>query len=234
MKNLCIALAACISSQFIFGQSDRPKEIQLRGGVGISAYNTSTNLSYDVAGFPISNNNTGEAGTVHFPVELRYELTRRVNLGFNSRFGSYLYEPVNAESGEKSNNFWALGGIGEFNIVGRDNFRWYLGLGVHYVRLNQYETVDFGTVPILGEIKLENSTSWAGIGSTVHTGFLWFIAGSPIGINFNAGFDGVNLDLKEFTSVVPVLGPQKVVGQGSLSASGLKLDLGLAFRLKRD
>lgn len=54
MKNLYIALAACISSQFIFGQSDRPKEIQLRGGVGISAYNTSTNLSYDVAGFPIS------------------------------------------------------------------------------------------------------------------------------------------------------------------------------------
>jgi len=233
MKCLSTFFLSLFIAQFINAQSDRPKEVQLRGGVGISAYNSTTNISYDLFGTPIVQSNSGNAGTVHFPVEVRFEITRRINVGLNARFGSYLYDPEVTESGERRNNFWALGPAAEFNIANRDNFRWYAGLGIHHVKLNTYETFETEEIPFFGVLTAENSMKWSGLGSSFNTGILWFIAKSPIGLNFNVGYDGVNLNLKEFKAVLPIIGPQTLISTGSLTPTGTKIDIGLVFRIKR-
>jgi hypothetical protein len=233
IKSLSIAVSFVVFANVCSSQSDRAKEIQIRTGVGISGYNSTTNINYDLIGAPIVQSTTGQAGTVHFPVEMRFEITRRINVGLNARFGSYLYDPEVTESSEKRNNFWALGPAAEFNIANRDHFRWYAGLGIHAVKLNTYETFNTDPIPFFGVLTAENSMKWAGLGSSLHTGILWFIAKSPVGLNFNIGYDGVNLDLKEFKTVLPIVGPQTVISTGTLAATGTKIDLGLVFRIKR-
>jgi hypothetical protein len=237
------AFVFLLSASLSLAQSDRPKEFQIRGGMGISGYEHTTSISGQLSiqlipGFPaipipVQVNETGGAMTVHIPLGMRYEITRRFNVGLDARLGSYLYDPANGESdSNKSNQFWTVGPAVEYNIVGRDNFRWYAGFGIHAVRLQTNEVINGGTFPMVGALVVENEMKWKGLGTSLNSGLIWFVAGGPFGLHLNLGYDGANMELESFRSTLPFLGSQDIGASGTLGVTGLKADAGVVLRIK--
>lgn len=119
---LFIIMLSILSIQ---GWTQRHKEFQIRLGAGVGGYNTTTELKYTVnsLGYPVKGHysDNGGASTVHFPLELRYEISERFNVGLDTRFGTYLYE-VNGNN-VQSNRFRYIGLGGELTLMNRENSR---------------------------------------------------------------------------------------------------------------
>lgn len=172
-----------------FCNAQRKKEFQVRAGLGLGIYGSKTEFTYELPGNNLTDKDEGGAVTFHFPIELRYEITKRFNLGLDTKFGSYLYDPDSAEG--KSNNFFAIGAGAEYSIVNKENFRWYGGIGFNYSSLTLVETSDnfSGTSE-------KNESKYSGSGFKLNTGVLVFLS-KHFGLNFNFGYDSHNFTLQE-------------------------------------
>lgn len=200
-------------------QAQRKKEFQIRGGLGWSIYSTEVEFTTYYAGLTFKNKSSDNAATVHLPLEFRYEISQRFNLGLDLKIGSYIYDPDSADG--KSNHFVVIGIGAEYNFINKDNFRWYGGVGFNTCLLeleNDYE--------VLG-VPVAQVDDYKGGGAKINTGILWFFA-SHIGLNFNLGFDSHNFTLDT----------HKINGQeqdlsnidGKLTVKGVDGTLGLVLR----
>jgi hypothetical protein len=217
---LFILTLSCLSFQ---GWTQRDKEFQIRLGAGAGAYSTNTEWHYsiDFMGYPVKGHysDNGSASTVHFPLELRYEISERFNVGLDTRFGTYLYE--DNENNTQSNAFRFIGLGVEFTLMNREHSRLYVGAGVGstYLEMREKITPERNS----DDVKIK----WRGPGYKMNLGFMKFFGTGPIGINFNIGVVGHVFDLKEVE--LPALSLNGL--DGTLKAGGVDLNLGIVFRI---
>lgn len=206
----------------VTANAQRAKEFQVRAGYGLGAYKTETKLSYTWGNFSVSDDTTDGAATAHFPVELRYEVSERVNLGLDMKFGRYLYAPEDRMSG-RHNKFTIIGLGAEVNIFSDDDARVYIGGGFNTGTLEMYDVIGVGL------INLSQKTVYKGNGVKFNLGTVFFIKNGPIGINLNLGYDRHNFILKSY-EIEGTL--QNITNfDGSLTASGMEINGGLVFRI---
>jgi hypothetical protein len=202
--------------------AQRAKEIQVRAGYGLGVYKTQTELSYTFGNIKISDDTTDGAATSHFPVELRYEVSDRVNLGLDLKFGKYLYAPEDQRSG-RFNKFSIIGIGAEVNLFSDDDARVYINGGFNT------GTLEMNDVIASGLISLSQKVTYKGNGIRFNFGTFFFIKNGPIGINLNLGYDRHNFILKSY-EVEGTL--QNITNfEGSLTAGGMEINGGLVFRL---
>lgn len=217
MKKILVLLFICSGLQ---AEAQRNKEIQVRAGLGFAVYGTETEFTVKNGGFSYTEKDKDGAVTLHLPLDLRFELNEKWNLGLNLKFGSYLYDPDSAEG--KSNRFVVLGLNGEYNLVSMDNFRWYLGLGIHGTSLLLEENYS------LGSIKYKDESTYGGAGIKLNTGVLIYILG-PLGFNFNLGYDSHSFTLNKLERNGQEINLDNF--EGKLKTRGLDGTLGLVVRL---
>ncbi len=193
-------------------------EFQLRGGVGLAVYGTQSEFIFDFFGLKVYQTEEDGAATVHVPLEFRYGLTNRFNLGLDIKFGSYIYDPDSAEG--KSNRFFVIGPHAEFNMIAKENFRWYLGAGFNMAALELQEDKD-------EVISTRYISKYAGAGVRINTGILWFFA-DPIGLHFNIAFDSHAFKLKNYSVNGNEVNLDNI--EGKLNVKGADMVLGLVFR----
>jgi hypothetical protein len=220
MRKLLFVLML-LSSGVAFAQ--RTKEIQIRVGAGFGAYGVVGEWTEKYTGFNTTWRDTSGAVTRDLPIELRYELHPRVNVGLDMKFGSYLYDQTQDNTG-KSNRLGVFGLAAEFTIVNRENFRWFTGIGFTGAKLAMYEK---HTSTSGGE---EFSMKWGGGGFRWNTGIIKYFGDSPIGFFYNIGYDSHNFDLKELTSTNTL--PSDFAFSGKLLVKGVDTHIGLVARLR--
>jgi len=222
MKKL-ITIAYLFVAFVGFGQRDN--EFQIRAGVGLAGYATENTFTYTWGTFSYSETKNDGAATFHYPIELRYELVERLNVGLDMKFGSYIYDPEEDNTG-KSNRFTTVGIAAEFTALNRQNSRIYFGLGINSTGLNLKEVIVSANDQITSEGK------WRGGGIKINTGFIKYFGDSPIGINLNLGYDMHNFNLKELS----VRSQNSSISfdnySGTLKVSGFDMAAGLVFRLR--
>ncbi len=183
MKQFIVIIFTVLIHQISFAQ--RPKEVQIRAGLGFGIYGTKSEWGSE--GHKIKD--SGGALTLYLPLDIRYEFTRRFNAGLDMKVGSYMYDPDSADG--KSNAYVVIGLGGEYNFKTEEDFRWYGGAGINFANL------------VLEEKNQVNSTldkeewSYTGFGFRFNTGVLIYIVGD-LGLNFNLGFDSHALKLKKY------------------------------------
>ncbi|MFN0031549.1 MAG: hypothetical protein ACKVOR_05265 [Flavobacteriales bacterium] len=199
---------------------DREKEIQLRLGYGLAIYGTELEYNYDDGTIHFTLQDDDSAATSHVPIELRYEFHPRFNAGIDMRFGKYLYDEDEDNSG-KSNQFSSFGIGLEGVVVSKPKFRWFIGLSLSTTKLL-----------IKQETLINKETfDWRGGGARLYTGICWFVADGPIGLSFNIGRDSRTFDLKEYTNEGATQDLKNVTG--TLKVSGIDFCFGITARLKR-
>ena len=203
---LCGILLLIMGTQV---KAQRDKEFQIRGGFGFSLYDTDFTLD---DGSTKTENDDG-ALSIQLPLEFRYELSERWNVGLDMKFGSYLYEPDSAEG--RSNRFFVFGIAGEYTIVNKDNFRWYTGFGIHTASLVLEETSD--------DAIIERKEEWTyrGGGIRLNTGVLIYL-GDVVGLNFNLGEYEQNGAKQNLSNI-----------DAKLKLAGLDGTIGLVLRIPR-
>lgn len=216
---MLLAMIACSS---LNAQNDRDKEFQIRGGFGFAVYGTATEIKYDLGGAEVSWKDTSGAVTRFIPLELRYEFHPRFNAGLDMKFGSYLYDPEEDNTG-KSNRFATIGIALEANLVNKPNFRWYAGIGFNTTGLEISERR--GT----GSLSYTETSTWRGGGFKMNSGVLIFFGDSRFGLNTNLGYDGHNLKLQEIKRDDSNLNIDGL--SGNLRLAGVDWSLGLVVRL---
>lgn len=227
MKNKILLFLLFVSTTAV---AQRDNEFQIRLGLGGAAYATQTNLNYDVntfiGTFHLNHSEKDNAATTHIPIELRYEINPRLNVGLDMKFGSYLYSD-STDHVNKSNSFGSFGIAGEFSALNKENTRVYIGLCLNSTSLVMEEKMT------VNNVHTNTTATWKGGGIKVNVGVIQYFGSSPIGVNFNLGYDSHNFDLKKWdyptgTSLV-TLGSYK----GTLETKGVDIALGLVFRIKK-
>lgn len=222
MRNILII--TLLSGALTSFSQDREKEFQVRIGYGITGYQTDINYTYDDGTAHIEFTDKDSAVTSQIPIELRYELHPRFNLGLDMRFGKYLYDPDD-DNTDKSNRFSSFGLGFEGTIVSKPVFRWFGGLTFSGINLEIEEPVGTGNSRYIQKL------SWKGNGTRLYTGISWFIADGPVGLNFVFGYDTRNMDLKEYTQDGSAQDLTNI--SGTLKVKGPEVMAGLVFRIKR-
>ncbi len=220
-KNLFLLVILCFFHTIALAQ-DRKKEIQARLGWGLGGYRSLTTASYNVLGAQIEESDTSGAAARHLNFDLRYEITRRIAIGLDTKFGSYLYD-ANEDNTGKSNGYAIFGIRAEFMVVDRPKFRWYLGAGFHTAGLVVEEKNQ-------GAFSVDNKAEYRGGGVKLNTGLIKYFGDSPVGIHFNVGYDAYNLSMESFT----VNGDDVDLSNydGNLELDGVDISLGLIFRIR--
>jgi hypothetical protein len=201
--------------------AQRSNEIQVRAGYGLGVYKTRTELSYTFGNITISDDTTDGAVTSHFPVELRYEVSDRVNLGIDLKFGKYLYAPEDQKSG-RFNKFSIIGIGAEVNLFSDADARVYLSGGFNTGTVEMNDVTD-------GLIAMSQKTVYKGNGFKFNLGTIYFIKNGPVGINLNIGYDKHNFELKSYELEGTL---QDITNfSGSLEVGGIELNGGLVLRI---
>lgn len=217
LKHFPIALALLLTVLTASAQNE--PRIQLRTGGGFAVYGTRSTLTYSFAnGVKFTSTEEDAAATLHIPIEVRYAFSKRFNAGLDLKFGSYLYEPDSAEG--KSNGFAVIALTAEYSLIAREQFRWYVSLGLNTARLRLRET------NTLTQVVTE--ADYGGGGYRLATGTLVFFS-SRLGLNVHLGMDSHNFKLDAF----------RIDGQaqnlngftGTLETGGLDGGIGLVVRL---
>lgn len=204
-------------------QSDRSREFQARIGYGMGAYGTKSELTIRDQNTTFSSSDTSGAVTQHLNFDLRYELSERFALGVDMKFGAYLYDPEDDNTG-KSNVYRVTGLKGEFNISKRPNFRWFVGAGLHASRLViSEETTALG-------ITNKEEFDYRGIGLSANSGIIKYFGDGPIGMFFTMGYDGHSFILDEYTINGQAVDFDEI--DVTLDARGIDLSLGLIVRIR--
>jgi hypothetical protein len=210
---LCLTLAA---------QAQRKNEIQVRAGYGLGAYKTETRLAYTFGNTTFSVDTTDGAATSHVPIELRYEISQRVNVGIDMKFGKYLYAPEDQKSG-RFNNFNIIGIGVEANLFSDEDARVYINGGFNTGAVEMHDVTD-------GLNGLSQKIVYKGNGIKINLGTIFFIKNGPLGINLNIGYDKHNFKLKTY-ELEGIM--QDITNlSGALEVGGLELNGGLVFRIK--
>lgn len=197
-------------------EAQRDQEFQIRSGLGFSIYKTDFELKSGNDKFE----NEDGAVSIQLPLELRYVLSEKWNVGLDMKFGSYLYEPDSAEG--KSNRFFVFGIAGEYTLVNEEDFRWYAGFGIHTASLVLEEKSDDAI-----EYK-EEEWSYSGGGIRLNTGVIIYL-GDVVGLNFNLGLDTHNLNLKEYSKNSNKEDLSNI--DATLKLAGLDGTIGVVFRI---
>ncbi|MFM9986118.1 MAG: hypothetical protein ACKVOK_12840 [Flavobacteriales bacterium] len=218
LATILILLSICSFSQ------DREREIQTRIGYGITAYRTDVKYTYSNDSTLVEETDTDSAVASVIPIEFRYELHPRFNLGLDMRFGKYLYDKNDDNTG-KSNRFSSFGLGLEGVIVSKPAFRWYGGLTFSGINLEIEDRVESGNVFYAEKF------IWKGSGTRFYSGITWFILDGPVGLNFLFGYDTRSMNLKEYTRDGSSQDLTDV--SGKLKVNGPEFIGGIVLRLKR-
>jgi len=218
MKKIFLGIISVIV--FTAAHAQRKKEFQIRGGFGFAVYGSTSEFAFTAYDPDVVFKDEDGAATVHLPLELRYEISERFNLGLDIKWGSYLYDPDSSDG--KSNRFFVLGIGAEYTLVNRDNFRWYLGAGFNAAGLELEENYTSFGIPI------NQVATYSGSGVRINSGLLWFFAGK-LGLNFNMGFDSHNFSLKDLEHNGQAFDLTNY--EGKLNVKGADFTLGLLVRL---
>lgn len=218
MKKIFLAVIAV--ALFTSADAQRKRELQIRGGFGFAVYSTTSEFSYTATDPDLVFKDEDDAATVHMPLEVRYEISQRFNLGLDLKWGSYLYDPDSSDG--KANRFFVIGIGAEYTLVNRDNFRWYIGAGFNASELELEENYKFLGLPV------HQVANYSGGGFRINTGVLWFIIG-PLGLNFNAGYDSHNFSLTDLEQNGQNVDLTNY--DGKLTVKGADFTLGLVIRL---
>lgn len=225
-------LLACATLLIISttGYTQRDNEFQIRLGGGIAAYATEWNTNYTLntpfGTYNFSDSGSDGAVTVHMPLEFRYEVFERLNVGLDMKFGRYIYDPEEDNTG-KSNGFGSIGLAAEFTALNKSNTRLYLGLCVNtsWLTLHEKNIDDNGN-------SVTNEVNYRGPGVKLNAGFIQFFGNSPIGINTNIGYDTHNFEIHSVNATSNG-NTNSINGfSGKLKTSGFDIALGLIFRLR--
>lgn len=220
MRTLIITLTLLVST---VAYSQREKEFQIRAGYGLAGYATFSDFAYDLGGITSRDQDTSGAAASHLNIDLRYEFSRRFAVGVDLKFGSYLYDPEEDNEG-KSNGYGVVGINADFNLVSRDRFRWYVGVGLNVTNLEIRER------ETAGPLTLDNTFTYRGGGFKVNTGFIKYFGNSPFGLHFNIGSDNHQLRLEEAIQNGNSINISNI--DGELKLRGLDLSLGLVVRIR--
>jgi len=202
--------------------SQRSNEIQIRAGGGIGIYKTESKLSYSFGGVSVSADTTDGAATAHVPIELRYEVSSRFNLGIDMKFGKYLQDEADKNAGN-SNKFTIIGLGFEGTLLSNEDSRVFIGAGFNSGSLEMRDESTSGTTTYTEVAK------WKGGGFRVNVGTLFFIANGPIGFNLNLGYDQHTFKLDSFTRDGDTQDISNI--EGTLKVGGVELNAGLVFRI---
>ncbi|MFN3918219.1 MAG: hypothetical protein ACK4K0_10800 [Flavobacteriales bacterium] len=185
MKLIFIALTFSITFSSI-AQMHEKGTFQAKFGYGNSVYGTLTTTTLKTNNTSFSSTDTSGAVTSHFPIELKYGLGDRFSIGLYGRFGRYLYDTADVKA--KENKFSAFGIATEFYAVNKEKWNLYFNLGFHTVNLMVIEKPN----PL---VTTEGKYKGTGIKAGIGTNIMLF---KPVALNFNLGYDGNNLNLKEY------------------------------------
>ncbi len=214
----CIWILCCLP---LLALAQRETGWQIRGGFGFAGYGSTAEWKFtDFEPNLVLKDDDG-AATLHAPIEIRYEVSSRVNLGLDFKVGSYLYDPDSAEG--KSNNFIVAGAAVEYNFIDKEDFRWYGGLGFNGSWLELEERYENQ-----GMSKLQVAR-YSGPGFRMNTGVLIFLS-SLVGLNFNLGYDSHSFTLRE----LEVNGQLQNLEffEATLDVKGVDGTLGIVLRLQ--
>ncbi len=229
-----IVIKSVLSTILLLGayaaSAQRDKEFQIRLGTGAAAYSTESNLKFSIATpwgvYNDEHKDTGGAATIHLPIELRYEIRERWNIGLDMKFGSYLYEDTQ-ENANKSNAFRSLGIGAEFVALNKNNTRIYLGLCLNSTLLEMMEKIK------VGQEMMTSTMTWRGGGAKINVGIMQYFGNSPIGINFNLGADSHAFQLKDWKYPTANSLLYLNSSSGTLNVQGIDVALGLVFRIRK-
>ena len=215
-----IILVFILLTGFYVADAQRNKEFQIRLGLGGAVYGTTTEFTTRIGAFSYTAKDDDGAVTFHLPLELRYELSERFNLGLDFKLGSYLYDPDSAEG--KANIFFSAGIGAEYTFISAETFRLYGGVGFNSTALALEEDA-----VVLG-IPVTTRAVYRGGGAKINCGVMWFFGG-PFGLNANLGLDTHNFTLKSFEQN----GQEWDLSNfdGKLTVKGVDVALGLVVRL---
>ncbi len=174
-----ITLALIFIFVFGFSEAQRKKEFQFRSGYGFAGYRTLSKVDM---------RRNSSSSMLSIPLELRYEITERINLGVEVKAG--LVWDYSDTSSAASSGIVQAGILSEYNFITKENFRWYGGIGLNYAILNFNGEKHHD---LLGNYR--DLYSYRGIGYGLNTGLLIFIK-EHFGFNFNLGYTGYYFELK--------------------------------------
>jgi hypothetical protein len=218
-----IASLLCVLSPFIsIGQSQRPLEIQLRSGIAFGAYGTETAITN---GSEKWTDQSGAATSI-LPIDLRWEMNERWAFGVHTRFGSYLYGSEESNYKDRSNRIRVFGLAAEYNLVSKEKFRWYAGLGFGISNLRIQQTrIDLPPLSTKEEYFLRGGNV------RLQTGLIRWFGDSPLGFHLQMGFDRHRYTVQEIKLDGSTVNTADF--NGTLTARGIDFQIGLVARIKR-
>ncbi len=221
MKKILLLIITAFLCSVVYSQ--REKEIQVRASYGLAGYATLSESTLTFGGLELNDRDTSGAATQHLNLDLRYDFTNRITAGIDMKFGSYIYDPEEDNTG-KSNSFVVIGLSGEFNLLSREKSRLFLGLGFHRsaLEIRERET-NLGVVS-------EAIATYRGRGIKLNLGYSKFFGNSPLGFNVSLGYDTHIFDLEEYSLQNSSVNLSNY--EATLEARGVDFSLGLVFRIR--
>lgn len=223
MKKIMFFSMLTLPAFWGWGQTERAKEIQIKWATGIGVYGVGSELAYDDGTIRVTEEGSDSAVTAYHLFQVRYELHPRINVGLELSTGSYLYDPNKDNSGMSNTlSYWGINLEG--NAVTSDRHRLYGGMTIKSTRLRTEEPyIDFPTIGT-------QEVNYRGAGFRLYTGYMYYIAGGPIGIHLQAGYDSQHLELRSLYRNGTVSDLTNI--SGFLDAKGIQVMAGLSVRIK--
>jgi len=223
MKKILFLSILSVATVSGFSQIERAREIQLKWAAGLGVYGVTSQLTYDDGTLRVTEDGADSAVTTYNLFQIRYQFHSRISAGLELSTGSYLYDPNQDRSGFSNTlSYWGLNLEG--NAVTSDRHRLYGGMTIKSTRLKTEEPyIDF---PAIGT----QEVNYRGPGFRVYAGYMYYIAGGPIGIHLQGGYDSQRLDLKSLYRNGTVGDLTNI--RGFLDAKGIQVMAGLSVRIK--
>jgi hypothetical protein len=223
MKKIMLLTALLSSSIWGMSQSERAKEIQIKWAAGIGVYGVGSELAYDDGTIRVTETDQDSAVTTYNLFQIRYELHPRISVGLELSTGSYLYDPNKDNTGFRNTlSYWGVNVEG--NAVTSDRHRLYGGMTLKSTRLQTEEPyIDFPTIGT-------QEVNYRGPGYRLYAGYMYYIAGGPIGIHLQGGYDSQHLELRSLYRNGTVSDLRNITG--FLDAKGIQVMAGLSVRIK--
>jgi hypothetical protein len=182
-KSILISLLFLLP--FAIQAQHETEKFQLKIGGGISTFKTVTDSKITMAGLSLELTDTTSEHSKTIPISFLVGVRDWWSFGLYGRIGS-LYSDSAASSSRK-NPMYSFGFGTDLYFINTPVFNMYINGGAHFTILTVYQTTAL----------ISNEYKYVGWGPTGSLGFNFFPV-PVLGLNFNIGYEGQNLNLNEW------------------------------------
>lgn len=213
MRTIATVTTALILLTSITGQVNEKGVFQVGLASSVGVFATRFESKATLLGVTVENSDEDGAGTVSFPLEVQYGLSKKVSLGIYIEPGSYL-----DSNASRSNGFAAFGISPRYYLVNKDRLALLLNADLGFTALRIKETESGQSI----------TDSYAGghfrLGAMVQYYF-----GKTFGLNFGIKYSGHRMSWRDRDPEDAVL--KSLNYEAVLRTSGLQFQLGAQVRL---